>query len=269
MSIWSLPLRRWRKPPRSRRTAWLREPRRLGAEPLEQRRLLTVMATLVGTDLSVIISGADTATITSDPSTHDVKVNGVDPFGGPALSSSLTIINVTPDATATDTVDLTGVGTSADFSGLNTLTVNAGAATDVTLLSGSYDTTGGQTYDETVTLGANTTLASTGSGNITFGSTVNGAFSLTANTAGATSFGGAVGGTTALTSITTDAPGSTALNGGGVTTTGAQTYNDAVTLGANTTLASRNLIAVSRPPDARAFQTLQPVPPLPSSSSRT
>src|SRR3546814_2584551 len=66
-----------------------------------------------------------------------------------------------------------------------------------------------------------TTLASSGSGTIGFGSTLNGAHALTANTGGSTSFGGAVGGTTALTSLTTNAGGSTML-GGPVTTSGAQ-----------------------------------------------
>jgi len=70
------------------------------------------------------------------------------------------------------------------------------------------------------------------------GSTVNGAQTLAVNTAGTTTFAGAVGGVTPLTSVTTDAGGTTALNGGTVTTTGAQTYNDAVTLGAATTLTS-------------------------------
>src|SRR5260370_32637421 len=65
-----------------------------------------------------------------------------------------------------------------------------------------------------------------------------GAFSLVVNTAGITTFGGAVGGTTALTSVTTDAAGSTAINGGSVTTTGAQNYNDTFMLGANTALTS-------------------------------
>ena len=62
-----------------------------------------------------------------------------------------------------------------------------------------------------------------------------GAFALVLNTAGTTTFGAAVGGggPNLLASLTTDAPGSTALNGGSVTTAGAQTYNDAVTLGAN------------------------------------
>jgi hypothetical protein len=36
--------------------------------------------------------------------------------------------------------------------------------------------------------------------------------------------------------VTTNANGTLIMNGGSVTTTGAQTYNDAVTLGADTTL---------------------------------
>ena len=58
------------------------------------------------------------------------------------------------------------------------------------------------------------------------------------NSTGTTTLAGAVGGGTPLTSLTTNAGGTTALNGGTVTTTGAQTYNDAVTLGAATTLTS-------------------------------
>src|SRR5207237_1182032 len=85
---------------------------------------------------------------------------------------------------------------------------------------------------------ADAALTSTGAGNIGFGSTVDGAFALTVNTAGVTTFGGAVGGATALASLTTDAPGATALNGGSVTTTGDQSYSDAVTLGTDTTLIS-------------------------------
>jgi hypothetical protein len=65
---------------------------------------------------------------------------------------------------------------------------------------------------------------------------VNGAQTLAVNTTGTTTFGGVVGGTTALTSLTTNAGGTTAINSGMITTTGAQTFNDAVTLGADTTL---------------------------------
>ncbi|QGN55298.1 S-layer family protein [Novosphingobium sp. Gsoil 351] len=47
-----------------------------------------------------------------------------------------------------------------------------------------------------------------------------------------------VGSGAALASLTTDAGGTTAINGGTVRTTGAQAYNDAVTLGVATTLTS-------------------------------
>src|SRR5207302_3016697 len=94
-------------------------------------------------------------------------------------------------------------------------------------------TSAAQTYNDAVTLGANTT--ETGMG-ITFASTVNWLFSLTVNDSGTTTFGGSVSGTNALTSLTTNAGGTTAINGGAITTSAAQTYNDAVTLGANTTV---------------------------------
>src|SRR5262249_31926856 len=65
---------------------------------------------------------------------------------------------------------------------------------------------------------------------------------LTVNTSGGgtTTFGGAVGATHPLTTLTTNADGMTALNGGSVHTSGAQTYNDSVTLGADTTLSTNN-----------------------------
>jgi hypothetical protein len=61
---------------------------------------------------------------------------------------------------------------------------------------------------------------------------------LTVNDSGTTTFAAAVGGGTALASLTTGAGGTTAINGGTVTTSGAQTYADSVTLGAATTLTS-------------------------------
>lgn len=101
---------------------------------------------------------------------------------------------------------------------------------------GSVTTSGAQSYGDKVTLGAAaTTLTSTGGGNISFGQTVDGASALMVNTAGATIFNGAVGGTTPLVSMVTDSPGTTAINGGAVTTRGVQTYNDNVTLGAAAT----------------------------------
>ncbi len=89
-------------------------------------------------------------------------------------------------------------------------------------------------------------------GNIEFASTVDSEDShnywLVVNSAGATIFGDAVGsGSLAgsdgdgLGSVTTDSAGSTEINGGLVTTTGAQTYWDPVRLGADTTLNGTNV----------------------------
>jgi hypothetical protein len=90
-------------------------------------------------------------------------------------------------------------------------------------------------------LGAATTLTSTGAGAITFGGTLNGAHTLAVNTSGVTTFAGAVGGTTALTSLTTDAGGSVVINGGLIKTTAAQTFNDPLSVGADTILQGVNV----------------------------
>ena len=119
---------------------------------------------------------------------------------------------------------------------MTSLTTNAGGTT--ALNGGTVMTTGAQTYNDAVTLGAATTFTSTGGGAITLGSTVNGAQSLTVNTTGLTALTGPVGGSTPLTSLTTNAGGTTDLNGGTIVTTGAQTYNDAVQLSADTTLSA-------------------------------
>ena len=133
-------------------------------------------------------------------------------------------------------------GTSA----LTSITTDAPGATAIN--GGGASTTAAQTYNDTVTLGANTILNGV---NVTFASTVNGASSLKVNDSGTTTFGGLVGGTIALSSITTDAPGATAINGGGASTTAAQTYNDVVTLGANTVLNGVNVTFASTVNGAR------------------
>ncbi|WP_166212412.1 autotransporter-associated beta strand repeat-containing protein [Cognatiluteimonas telluris] len=104
------------------------------------------------------------------------------------------------------------------------------------ILGGNVTTAGSQTFNGALALGGNISMTSTGGSNIAFNSTLDGAYALAVNTAGATVFN-TVGGTTALASLTTNAGGSTTLNGN-VTTTGAQTYNDAVTLGADDSLTS-------------------------------
>ena len=70
-----------------------------------------------------------------------------------------------------------------------TVTTNIGGTTAIN--GGTITTTGNQTYNDAVTLGANTIL-NAGAGNINFASTVTGAaFTLDANSTGTTTFGGA------------------------------------------------------------------------------
>ncbi|MGV2861852.1 filamentous hemagglutinin N-terminal domain-containing protein [Achromobacter sp. AGC39] len=135
---------------------------------------------------------------------------------------------------------------------LASLTVNGPA----TLITRGIATTGSQHYQNDVTLGSDQSLSTT-TGNVTFDGALIGTRNvvidstaggdirlnavgsagqrlgdLTANTAGATTFNGAV----YAASAQTDAPGTVAINGGLVDTTGTQTFRELVTLGADTVL---------------------------------
>lgn len=129
----------------------------------------------------------------------------------------------------------TTVINGAAFTGINQFVSGNGGTTSLT---GAFSTTGVQTFGDAVTLAGGTTLTSSDNHDITFNSTVNGARALAVNTTGTTTFGWPVGTTTALASLPTDSGGSTAVNGGAVTTSGNQTYNDAVTMNQLTTIAS-------------------------------
>ncbi|MGJ8640752.1 MAG: hypothetical protein ACSHYA_15290, partial [Opitutaceae bacterium] len=121
-------------------------------------------------------------------------------------------------------------------------------------LGGDVTTSGNQTYTGATTLTSDVALNG-GNGDILIASTLDGAQTFVANTTGTTTLGGAVGSTTALTSLTTNVGGTTAINGGSVTTTGDQVYNDAVTLGANTTLSGDALTFVSTVDGAHQLTT--------------
>ena len=153
--------------------------------------------------------------------------------------------------------DTTFIGKVGDTTALTSLTTDASTVAGspavgvgtTWIKGGVVTTTGAQTYNDAVKLdvldvtltstapGANASTGS-GNGNITFAKTLDGAQNLTINTAGDTIFLGKVGDLIALTSLTTDAStvagtpavglGTTWIKGGVVTTTGTQTYNDAV-----------------------------------------
>ena len=207
-------------------------------EPLEERQLLTVTSSVVAGALSVSSDASDAIAITS--AGGNVKINGANPGTGAATSASITSITLDSSGGFANSIDLTGV-TPAAFTGLTSVTDLVGDGLDSVTLGGTIQTTGDQTYANPVRLNADTVVASTAAGAVSFVSTVNSfdatARALTVNTTGNTIFGAAVGGAFELSTLTTDAGGETRLNGN-VSTTGAQTYNDAVRLQADVVLAS-------------------------------
>ena len=109
--------------------------------------------------------------------------------------------------------------------------------TGPTTLDSNVTTTGTQTFNNAVTLGAAATLATTNSA-VDFASTVDGGFALNVNAGtGVVTFGSTVGGSAALTGLTVTGPTTIDAN---VTTSGTQTFNSGVTLGADSTLSTTN-----------------------------
>ncbi|MEI7729607.1 MAG: filamentous hemagglutinin N-terminal domain-containing protein, partial [Verrucomicrobiota bacterium] len=117
------------------------------------------------------------------------------------------------------------------------VTINySGQVGEKTIVGSDFKTIGSMIFTEPLELIGNSTIAS--GANVTFQKTVNGTYQLAVNSPTAITFNDVVGGTLPLTSLTTGNGGNTAINGGAVTTTGNQDYNDTVTLGANTVVAS-------------------------------
>src|SRR6185437_3356897 len=180
---------------------------------------------------AVTISANDTLTTT----------NGLVSFGGPiddsaANSHSLAI------AAGTGGVTFGGaVGGNAELASLDT-TGTPGTNT----LDGNVKTGGAQSYGGPGVLGASDTLSGS---TVTFANTVDGAHALTVTGNGG--FDGAVGFGTKLSSLSVS--GTTDINGGGVTTTGTQSYTGAVTISANDTLTTTNgLVSFGEPIDDSA-----------------
>ncbi|MCC6244199.1 MAG: filamentous hemagglutinin N-terminal domain-containing protein, partial [Gemmatimonadaceae bacterium] len=127
-----------------------------------------------------------------------------------------------------------------NINGFDLITIGAGAGTvrlaGIVVFQDSVDFAGN------VVLFANSIVSSSAGDQVKFSGTVNADAvgnnrTLSINTVGATIFGSTVGATEALASLTTNAGGTTTLFGD-VTTTGAQTYNDAVELAGNVIASS-------------------------------
>jgi autotransporter-associated beta strand protein len=192
-----------------------------------------------------VVSGLSALTVSglTTINTATISATGNQTYGGPVtLGTAVTLTAGTVTFNAVVTGD---TGTA--------LTI-AGAA----VLNGGEVTTGGdQLYKGAVTLGHDTTLNAV---NVTFAGALDSdttprTLTVNSNTAGVTTFAQAVGGAHPLASLTINpvgAPaGTTLIEGGAVTTTGGQSYGDAVTLMANTALTSKagGAIAFAAPVD--------------------
>ncbi|MEI8221356.1 MAG: hypothetical protein WCH91_12050 [bacterium] len=179
---------------------------------------------------------------------------------GTGATNSLGAVTIT-NAAATNfnnTVNITGALTQTNAATGTTTFANTVAVGSADLkgtafnVNGNVSSTGTQVWDGPITINAARQISSTGTGagaDITFKNTIDGTGSLTVNAAGTTTFTGTVGAGGSFASLITNGGGTTAINGGSVRTTGAQSYENAgtnatsVTLGANTTLTGTSVAA--------------------------
>ncbi|MGB8852029.1 MAG: right-handed parallel beta-helix repeat-containing protein [Pirellulales bacterium] len=190
-----------------------------------------------------------TGTITMQAgSGSTVKFLGETTFGGLVTAtgdtSAYNVVLTGSPVSITNAVTFANTGTvtlgDADTDSLTFAGGITSTAPTLTKIAGTIATTNANASFGTASLTADT-VVSAGSGNVTFSSTLDGGFALAVNATGTTTFGNTVGATNALKSLTTDAGGTTAIDGGSVKTSGTQTYNDAVRLGAATTLTGTTI----------------------------
>ncbi|SAI65362.1 Heme:hemopexin utilization protein A [Bordetella ansorpii] len=199
-----------------------------GSQVYGERAVLGADTTLTG-DSVTLSQGADATTAGG----QSLTVSGYAYVGG-AIGANAALASLTLNDVARlggGTIQTTGnqvYGYDVTLEGDHTLSTTTGNVTFAARLGGEYDLTvtstdaGNVSFNE---VGASTTpyvrsVAPTRLGD------------LTVNTAGLTTFGGEV----RAASVTTDVPGSLALNGGLVDTTGSQSYGERALLGADTQL---------------------------------
>jgi len=191
-------------------------------------------------DAVILTANATLASADGDPATADGNITFSRTVDSAAGQNFSLVVNTSGITTFASTI-----GATDALDSLTTDATSPAVAGELTRLGGDVFTVGNQTFNDAVVLTANSVLASTTTGDITFASTLDSddtARTLAVNTAGVTTFAGVVGGTAALSSLTTDltpftAAGSTRI-GANITTVGNQLYNDALILTANAILAS-------------------------------
>jgi filamentous hemagglutinin family protein len=200
----------------------------------------TSLSTLSKLDTGTATLNAGTAQSVTTAGTQSwtgaVRVSGSDKTFATTNANVIFSGALDPDTTAWAVTVNTGTGTTSLAGGVGATTRLAGlTVTGAVALGGQVLTTGNQSFNGAATLLSATTVSATG-GQVLFGSTVDGAFALTASGgANAVTFQGSVGATTALASLTS----ANSRIGANITTTGAQSYQT-VTLASGVTLATTN-----------------------------
>ena len=240
-------------------------------------------AILINDAANVTINGVRAASFTQTTGTGTTTINtgnftadpdqGIGTAGLVAISNNAIEVNDSINAGTTVTLNAQSGAVQIDINGDITavgdvnLTGYVGIST-----AGDVTTTGGLVnYNSSTTLTGPVTVDTTNAGvtpdgaNVQFFSTVDGKNALIVTSGlGNVTFTGAVGSISALGDITvnsggetlfsstvqaasvfTDAPGSVVFDGGSVLTSGAQTYNDAATLGVDTTLIGDEITLAS------------------------
>ena len=205
------------------------------------------------------VAGTISATTVNmvDPVTLDggsVTTTGTQTYTGAvtiAANTTLTGATITFASTADDSASgthtLAIVGNAflgGKVGGLHPLK-SLSASGNTTLAGNSVTTTGDQLYSNTITLGTDNVL--TGA-NLTLAAVNGAAFNLTLSGSLITTLQGAV----TVGTLTSNGGGSTVINGGSVTTLGAQTYADAVVIGVEPTTLTGTQISFASTLDAAA-----------------
>ena len=154
-----------------------------------------------------------------------------------STSGGVTITGTINGAHTLNLLSSTGITLQGVIGGttpLSSLTLGDGS-TDT--LSANTTTSGTQTYNNPVSIGANIVLTST-AGAIDFTSTVDGAKTLTLSTVSGTTFNGIVGGGTPLAGLTLGGGGTDTINTTNINSSGTQNYNDNVSLTGTTALTA-------------------------------
>ena len=200
--------------------------------------------------LAALKTGAGTETIIN---TDNIKTSGNQEYGGTVRLDKDTSIegSLVKFANSLDgAFALTLAGATAQtFSGvvgntapLTTLTTGTGLTT---INAASIKTSGSQTYNGKLELGANAKIQTVNAASVTFEETVNSAsagtneYSLTISGLAKPEFKKDVGfGAKGLAALTTDTNTETVINTAGIKTLGTQAYKGKVTLSKNTTLTA-------------------------------